>query len=29
MAAALIKLPTEKWLQSGCEFQKVVWLSEH
>ena len=29
MAAALIKSPTEKWLQSGYDFQKLVWLLEH
>ena len=28
-AAALIKLPAEKQLESSCDFQKLVWLSEH
>ena len=28
-AAALIKLPTKKQLQSGCYFQKLVWSSKH
>ena len=27
--AALIKLPAEKQLESSCDFQKLVWLSEH
>ena len=28
-AAALIKLPTKKQLQPGCDFQKLVWSSKH
>ena len=28
-AAALIKLPTKKQLQPGCDFQKLVWSLKH